>query len=59
MLLASLLKERDALDDIPVKDMITRAVGFVCREGPTTDQDRREEDSASTPSPSPSPSPRW
>ncbi len=45
VLLASLLKEREALDEIPVKDMIARAVGFVCREGPTTDQDRWEEDS--------------
>jgi glucoamylase len=45
VLLASLLKEREALDDIAVKDMIARAVGFVCREGPTTDQDRWEEDS--------------
>ena len=44
ILLASLLEERDALDKIPVKDMVTRAVGFVVREGPTTCQDRWEED---------------
>ena len=44
ILLASLLKERDALDNIPVKDMMTRAAGFVAREGPTTCQDRWEED---------------
>jgi len=44
VLLASLLEERDALDDIPIKDMVTRAVGFICREGPTTSQDRWEED---------------
>jgi glucoamylase len=44
ILLVSLLQERDALDSIPVKDMIRRAVGFVCRAGPNTDQDRWEED---------------
>jgi glucoamylase len=44
ILLASLLKEREALDQIPVKDMVTRAAGFVAREGPTTCQDRWEED---------------
>jgi glucoamylase len=44
VLLASLLQERDALDGIPVKDMIHRALSFIAREGPTTNQDRWEED---------------
>ncbi len=44
ILLASLLKEHEALDNIPVKDMITRAVGFVASSGPSTCQDRWEED---------------
>ncbi len=44
ILLVSLLQERDALDNIPVKDMISRAVGFVARSGPSTCQDRWEED---------------
>jgi glucoamylase len=44
ILLASLLAGREALDSIPVKDMITRAVGFVARTGPSTCQDRWEED---------------
>ncbi|MGH6737039.1 MAG: glycoside hydrolase family 15 protein [Methyloceanibacter sp.] len=45
ILLVSLLHERDALDGIPVTDMIKRAVGFVCRHGPSTNQDRWEENS--------------
>jgi glucoamylase len=44
ILLASALREQGALDGIPVKDAITRAVGFICREGPATGQDRWEED---------------
>lgn len=44
ILLASLLDERKALKGIPVKDMITRAAGFIAREGPATAQDRWEED---------------
>jgi glucoamylase len=44
ILLASALREHGALDGIPVKDAITRAVGFICREGPATGQDRWEED---------------
>jgi glucoamylase len=43
ILLVSLLHARDALDGIPVDDMVKRAVGFVCREGPSTNQDRWEE----------------
>ena len=44
VLLASLLRERDALGGIPVKDMVRRALGFIAREGPGTSQDRWEED---------------
>ena len=44
ILLASALRESGALNDIPVKDAITRAVGFIAREGPATRQDRWEED---------------
>ncbi len=44
VLLASALKERNALGDIPVADMVKRAVRFILREGPTTGQDRWEED---------------
>jgi len=44
ILLASALHERNALDGVPVKDMITRAAGFIAREGPATAQDRWEED---------------
>ena len=44
VLLAAILRERDALDDIPATDAIARAVGFIAREGPATGQDRWEED---------------
>jgi len=44
ILLASLLRERDALERIAVADMIERAAGFIAREGPATGQDRWEED---------------
>ena len=44
VLLASLLHERDALHGIPVEDMIKRALRFIAREGPATNQDRWEED---------------
>ncbi|HYP66969.1 MAG TPA: glycoside hydrolase family 15 protein [Thiobacillaceae bacterium] len=44
VLLASLLDERNALGDVPVRDMIARALGFIAREGPSTGQDRWEED---------------
>ncbi len=43
VLLASMLHEQDALQEIPVGEMIKRAVRFVAREGPTTSQDRWEE----------------
>ena len=44
VLLASALRERGALDGIPVTDMVQRALTFISREGPTTGQDRWEED---------------
>ncbi|MDE1939165.1 MAG: glycosyl hydrolase [Alphaproteobacteria bacterium] len=44
ILLASTLKERNALDGIAVSDMISRAVRFIACEGPATGQDRWEED---------------
>jgi glucoamylase len=42
--LASALFEQSALDGIPVKDMVRRALSFIAREGPATGQDRWEED---------------
>ncbi|BAP88239.1 glucoamylase [Burkholderiales bacterium GJ-E10] len=44
VLLASALREQDALAGIPVADMVRRALTFIAREGPTTGQDRWEED---------------
>ncbi len=44
ILLAALLKDRDALDAVPIADMVKRAAGFIVREGPATGQDRWEED---------------
>ncbi len=44
VLLASALRERGALDGIPVTDMVRRALSFITRQGPTTGQDRWEED---------------
>jgi len=44
VLLASSLRARDELDGVPVTDMVRRALGFIAREGPTTGQDRWEED---------------
>lgn len=44
VLLASMLHEHDELHDIPVRDMVCRALRFVAREGPTTTEDRWEED---------------
>ena len=43
ILLAAALQERHALGDIPVRDMIMRALRFIVREGPVTCQDRWEE----------------
>jgi len=44
ILLASSLQQRDQLKGIPVGDAIRRAAGFILREGPSTRQDRWEED---------------
>lgn len=44
VLLAALLAEREALGGIEVHDMVRRALGFIVRNGPATDQDRWEED---------------
>ena len=44
ILLASALQDRDQLKGIPVADAIKRAAGFILREGPSTQQDRWEED---------------
>lgn len=44
VLLASALRERGALEGIPCKDMVRRALRFIAREGPVTGQDRWEED---------------
>ena len=44
VLLASSLREQGALKGIPVTDMVRRALSFIAREGPTTGQDRWEED---------------
>ena len=49
ILLASALRERNALNGIPVFDMVSRAAGFICREGPVTGQDRWEEDAGVNP----------
>ncbi|MGB8853988.1 MAG: glycoside hydrolase family 15 protein [Pirellulales bacterium] len=43
VILASLLRERQALGGVPVKDMVRRALRFIAREGPVTAQDRWEE----------------
>ena len=44
VLLASQLQEHDALDGIAVTDMIRRALSFIVCNGPSSDQDRWEED---------------
>ncbi|MGB6604512.1 MAG: glycoside hydrolase family 15 protein [Steroidobacteraceae bacterium] len=44
VLLAAALDERDALAGTVVTDMVRRALGFLVRTGPVSDQDRWEED---------------
>lgn len=44
ILLATVLGEREALDGTEVQDMVHRAIGFIVRTGPASDQDRWEED---------------
>ncbi len=43
VLLAAALRERGALDSIDVQHMISQALSFIIRNGPSTDQDRWEE----------------
>jgi len=43
VLLAAELEERDALRSIAVADMVRRALGYIARTGPSTQQDRWEE----------------
>lgn len=45
VLLAAALSDRNALSEIPVKDMVLRALRFIVCEGPATGQDRWEENS--------------
>lgn len=49
VLLAAALAERNALAGIEVAPMIERALGFIARSGPATQQDRWEEDSGVNP----------
>jgi glucoamylase len=44
VLLATRLHEHDALAGTEVTDMVRRALGFIARTGPASDQDRWEED---------------
>ncbi|MCB1740117.1 MAG: glycosyl hydrolase [Gammaproteobacteria bacterium] len=44
VLLAASLAERDALDGIRVEHFVRRALGFIARNGPSSEQDRWEED---------------
>ncbi len=44
VVLAALLHEQDALGGIEIADMVRRALGFITRNGPVSDQDRWEED---------------
>ena len=43
VLLAALLAERDALEGTEVADMVLRALSYIVRHGPASDQDRWEE----------------
>ncbi len=43
VMLAAELEERDALRGIVVEDMVRRALGYIARTGPSTAQDRWEE----------------
>jgi glucoamylase len=49
VLLATTLAERDALDGTEISDMIRRALSFVVCMGPSTEQDRWEEDTGLNP----------
>ncbi|HEY9097324.1 MAG TPA: glycoside hydrolase family 15 protein [Thiobacillus sp.] len=49
VLLAVSLAEAEALGDMPVRDMVRRALAFLLREGPASPQDRWEEDAGVNP----------
>jgi glucoamylase len=49
VLLAAALHARGALAQIPVHDMVRRALDFILRQGPATGQDRWEEDAGINP----------
>jgi glucoamylase len=49
VILAALLRDQGALGEILVDDMVRRALAFILREGPTTGQDRWEEDAGVNP----------
>src|SRR5712691_4517429 len=49
VLLAEELDERDALGGIAVEDMVRRALGYIARTGPSTQQDRWEENEGLNP----------
>ena len=49
MLLAAALDKRDALAGIEVEDMVRRALAFIARTGPATEQDRWEESAGLNP----------
>jgi glucoamylase len=49
VLLAATLDEREALAGIEVEDMVRRALGFIARTGPATEQDRWEESTGINP----------
>jgi len=49
VLLAAMLDEREALAGIEVEDMVRRALGFIARTGPATEQDRWEESTGINP----------
>ncbi|HJU18235.1 MAG TPA: glycoside hydrolase family 15 protein [Stellaceae bacterium] len=49
VLLAAALEDRDALSGIEAADMVRRALGFIARTGPATEQDRWEESAGLNP----------
>jgi glucoamylase len=49
VLLAAALADEDQLDGIEAGDMVRRALNFIARNGPTSDQDRWEETSGINP----------
>ena len=49
VLLATALDEREALAGIEVEDMVRRALGFIARNGPASEQDRWEESTGLNP----------